>query len=238
MPAAVISSGKNLGSRSAAIRAARYPTTRDCDDNASMLCAREMRGNRSSDMALTLRVANVASNSCSAAGCRKLRTSAPSRRSLASSTGSGCTARTTSASFERVTISDVGASGDVRLVAVAGLQARAALDRHGQPASKQPRDGVRDTRDAALIRCRLPRHHHFHARNLPHPLARPARNETRFARSAARFNRAAARAITPPRTGGPVSGSARGRRRAGSPAGRSWLRSPPSSAHRSASLGA
>src|SRR5450432_111071 len=64
-----------------------------------MLCAREMRGNRSRDIALTLCVANVARSSAWSAGSRKLNTRAPSRSVAASTSGSGCTARTTSASL-------------------------------------------------------------------------------------------------------------------------------------------
>ena len=44
VPAAVISMGKNFGSRSAASSTALYPPTVLCEDKASIDCARVMRG--------------------------------------------------------------------------------------------------------------------------------------------------------------------------------------------------
>ena len=59
-PAAVISSGKKDGSRSAATSAARYPDTSACDVSASIDCAREMRGSSSSANAVVPAAASAA----------------------------------------------------------------------------------------------------------------------------------------------------------------------------------
>ena len=44
--------GKNLGSASAATKVERYPVTSACEVNASIDCAREMRGTRSNESAV------------------------------------------------------------------------------------------------------------------------------------------------------------------------------------------
>jgi len=59
VPAAVINIGKYFPSRLAASNTALYPAMFACDDNASMDCARVMRGTSSMAKELTLPAANV-----------------------------------------------------------------------------------------------------------------------------------------------------------------------------------
>ena len=53
MPAAVINNGKKRGESSAPTIAARYPAQSACEVNASIDCAREIRGTNSREKAVT-----------------------------------------------------------------------------------------------------------------------------------------------------------------------------------------
>src|SRR5205823_13895310 len=96
-PAALISIGKYLPSRMAAITTALYPASDACEERASIDCAREMRGTISSEKAVTPCAARALTAAALAAGCRKPTETAPLRMALTSASEGGCTRRTTSA---------------------------------------------------------------------------------------------------------------------------------------------
>ena len=101
VPAAVIIMGMSFPRLDAATNAALYPAILLCDDNASMDCARVMRGTRCMLSAVTRRAASTSSTSRFRAGCRKLIRIAPSLMACASSTDGGWTFRIMSA-FPRI----------------------------------------------------------------------------------------------------------------------------------------
>ncbi len=98
VPAAVVSMGKKRGSRSAASNAARYPATLACDDNASMLWAREIRGTASTANAWTPALRRAVSSSPCVAGARNPIRTVPEESRFTSETLGGVTLSTTSAS--------------------------------------------------------------------------------------------------------------------------------------------
>ncbi len=88
VPAAVISIGKNFGSASAASSTALYPETVACDESASMLCAREMRGMSSIENEVMLRSASLRENSGCTSGWRNAMSDDPCGMSgISSSSG-------------------------------------------------------------------------------------------------------------------------------------------------------
>ena len=79
VPAAVMNSGKNRGSRIAASNAHRYPDTSACEVNASIDCAREIRGTSSIENAVTPASRNARTPSSSADGVMNPIVTAPRR---------------------------------------------------------------------------------------------------------------------------------------------------------------
>ena len=70
MPAAVISSGKNLGDSSAATNDALYPAQSACEVSASIDCALEILGTISSEIAVTPALTAASIESCAVDGDR------------------------------------------------------------------------------------------------------------------------------------------------------------------------
>src|SRR5215208_7136195 len=96
VPAAVVSIGRNLGSRSAAMSAALYPATVACDESASIDCARLMRGIDSIAKPRTPAAVRRSIPSWSVSGCRNATTTCPSASRRASSAVGAATFATAS----------------------------------------------------------------------------------------------------------------------------------------------
>ena len=97
MPAAVMRSGKKRGESSAPIRTALYPAHKACEVNASIDCAREIRGTNSKDIAVTLALTAASIESAAVVGDRNEIVMAPFFNDFIASGASGWTERTTSA---------------------------------------------------------------------------------------------------------------------------------------------
>jgi hypothetical protein len=89
--------GKKRSSSVEAISTARYPLTVACDDNASIDCARLIRGIRSIASAVAPVAAMAASPSGSPSGLRKPTRIVPARRCVSSCEDGGATFAITSA---------------------------------------------------------------------------------------------------------------------------------------------
>src|SRR5699024_768287 len=97
VPAAVILIGKNRRNNPAATTAHRYPDTIACDDNASIDCARDIRGTNSNANAVTPASRNRATSDSDSPTGKNETVTDPDDNSPTRSTDNGCTEHTTDA---------------------------------------------------------------------------------------------------------------------------------------------
>ena len=156
VPAAVISMGKNFGSRSAASSTALYPPTVLCEDKASIDCARVMRGIDSIAKPTTPRSDRRSIPSLSVNGSRKEISATPS--GIAATSSAVRLAHADDDVGARIQLgagSNRGPCLAVGLIREPGALAGARFDGDLEPGTGQARDRVGHERDAPLACGRL-----------------------------------------------------------------------------------